>query len=521
MKPERLYSFEPDDLTKVEGQFKALYRSTFQFVLENKGSMAEARDTYVKAFTYYMQLIELRGMAVADRAEAVIYSFSRKLWLQKLEKRRVDLDFVKHRREYFEMEDAFHEIDFINTRSAKTAEKLAEIGEPGRTLVLECVGRKRSIPEVAPRLGLTDEDRAFAKLVQCFRKLIKFTEGKEFDLSDEVFARFVRYVLDGMEESCTVAEEEKVCLTMVSRVAAMVRNHIVRAERIEAFKGMEDKLTATADVITESAAGPNTTKKILMKTAGIAGLALIAAGAVSALTAFSVTEAVHKQHELQARQEAEREAFKADSLAAAAVAAEKAVPVRVSAFALTQGYALTAAKPLGDRKTVRLEAEDGGSGYRARVIKSDHNADLALLKIDEADGIEPDVPYRLAAGGAEIGEAVFSLGFPADFLAYSDGSVNAAGHAGNFRVKLSSATFGAPVIGKFGQIAGMLLTEAEDESGFYQFTPAEKIAAWIESLNDASITDIKLPARNRLYYADKTTQIQKIRPFVYNVKTEG
>lgn len=520
MKPERLYSFEHDDLTKVEGQFKALYKSTFQFVLENKGSMSEARDTYVRAFTYYMQLIELRGMAVSERAEAVIYSFSRKLWLHKLEKRRVDLDYVKHRREYFEMEDAFHEIDFINKRSAKTAEKLAEIGEPGRTLVLECVGRKCSISDVAPRLGLTDEDRAFAKLVQCFRKLIKFTEGKEFELSDEVFARFVRYVLDGMEETSTVAEEEKVCLTMVSRVAAMVRNHVVRAERIEAFKEMEDKLTATDDVLTESADGPNTTKKILMKTAGIAGLALIAAGAISALTAFNVSEAVHKHHELQARQEAEREAFVADSLAAAAAAAEKVVPMRISAFAPVPGYALTAAKPLGDRTAVLLETEDADIAYRARVVKADPDADLALLKIEDTDGIDPTVPYRFATGGAEIGEAVFSLGFPADFLAYSDGSVNAAGE-GNFRVKLSSATFGAPVIGNHGQIAGMLLTEAEDESGFYQFTPAEKITAWIEALNDASISDLKLPVRNRLFYADKTTQIQKIRPFVYKVKFEG
>lgn len=519
MEQDRLYSFDSDARAKVEAQFTGLYKSTFEFVLENKGSMSEARDVYVKAFTYYMQLLELRGFELFAKADTVIYSFSRKLWLHKLEKRRVELDFVKHRREFYEMEDAFHEIDSINARSAKTAEKLAEIGEPCRTLVLECVGRKKDISEVGPRLGFTDEDRAFKNLLQCYRKLIKHTEGKEFNITDEAFGAIARHAMDGMDAvSKGVGEEDKVCLTMVSRVTAMVRNHVIRTERVESFRAIQDRLTPQSVDVPEVVNGSDQTKRKVMKSIGIVAVAVLAAAFVSALTAFSVSESIHKKHETELAREEAAAAAVADSLARLEPV-EDLPPVGISAFAVAEGgYLLTAAKPLKKAGSLKAFAENADRGHAVEVIGIDTVADLALLRFTDEDAAAGSLPYRLAPNASGIGESVYSLGFPADFLAYADGSISNSGTDGKSRVRLQSASVGAPVIGDKGQVTGILLNANEDENGFFTLMPSDKVAAWIGETAGSRGLSVPLATRNRLFYSDRSKQIEQIRPFVYELK---
>lgn len=519
MEQDRLFSLDSDARTKVEAQFTGLYKSTFEFVLENKGSMAEAREVYVKAFTYYMQLLELRGFDLFDKADTVIYSFSRKLWLHKLEKRRVELDFVKHRREFFEMEDAFHEIDSINERSAKTAEKLAEIGEPCRTLMLECVGRKKDLSEVGPRLGFSDEDRAFKNLVQCFRKLIKHTEGKEFKIADEAFGAIARYAMDGMESATNgVSEEDKVCLTMVSRITAMVRNHVIRTERVETFRAIQDKLTPQSVEVPEAVTDSGQTKRKVMKSISIVAVAVLAAVCVSALTAFSVSEAIHQKHKTALADEEAARASIADSLASLEIV-EELPPVGISAFAVADGgYLLTAASPLKNGGKLKAIAEGSEGGHAVEVISIDTIADLALLRISDENVSTGQVPYRLAPQASGIGESVYSLGFPADFLAYADGSISNAGPDGKVRVRLQSASIGAPVIGDKGQVTGILLNASEDENGFFTLMPPDKISAWINETAGSRELNVPLTSRNRLFYSDRSKQIEQIRPFVYELK---
>jgi hypothetical protein len=246
MKANELHVFESEDWKAVESQFSKFYRATFEFVTENKGSIDEAKDIYINAFIYYTQLIEIHGVKLFEKADEIIYSFSRRLWLHKLEKRRVDLNYVKHRREFFEMEEAFYEIDSIAQRSAKTAERLAIIGEPCRTMVLEYVGRRKPLMDCASRLGFSDEDRAFQQVTKCIRKLINLTENIDIKQEEAGFTALVRYVLDDMDRaSSQLMEKDKVMITMISRTVAMVRNYVTSTERIQVLKTIQDKMLPT------------------------------------------------------------------------------------------------------------------------------------------------------------------------------------------------------------------------------------------------------------------------------------
>lgn len=519
MKANALYRLDTDDWSKLETQFATHHRSTFEFVLENKGTIAEARDIYVEAFLYYIQLIELKGNKLFERAEPIVYSFSRKLWLRKLEKRRVDLDYVKHRREFFEMDDAFQEIDSINVRSAKTADKLAVIGEPCRTLVLEHVGRGIDLSEVGGRLGFSDEDRAFGQISRCMHKLVKLTEGKEFEVDEARFTVLLRYALDGMSEHATVSsDDEKVCLAVLSRAVAMVRNHVNRSERTSHFDAIQSKKMPQNIPLESSSteAQHGGIKQKLMKAAAIWTIATVVAVGVSALTAFNVAEAVHKKHSDEV---AEIEAISVDTIEQVIEVPEAIFPENLSAFIVsTGGYAITAAAPLKGATRIALYSEAANETYEAHLLKVDTVLNLALIKTDHEAFASGRVPYRFAPATVNLGEAVFSVGYTDDVFSFSEGNVANHKSASVAGTRIFSPSIGAPVIGDKGQIAGMVIHTSNQLGSISEMRTSTAIAKWVKEISDEKGLDLTLTARNGLFYNDKLEQVEKVKPFVFQLK---
>jgi S1-C subfamily serine protease len=298
----------------------------------------------------------------------------------------------------------------------------------------------------------------------------------------------------------------------------MVRNHVIRTERVETFRAIQDKLTPQSVEIPEVTNSSERSKNKVMKSISIMAVAILAAACVSALTAFSVSEAIHKKHEITRADDEAAAAFAADSLARLETI-EELPPSGISAFIVADGgYLLTAASPLKKGGSLRAFAEGEGGGHALEVIGIDTITDLALLRFSDEDVASGAVPYRLAASASSIGESVYSLGFPADFLAYADGSISNSGPDGKVRVRLQSASVGAPVIGEKGQVAGILLNSNEEENEFFTLMPSDQIATWISETAGRHGLNVPLPSRNRLYYSNRSKQIELVRPFVYELK---
>ncbi len=513
IEPDNLHSFESDDWKIIETQFAGFYGPTYAFVTENKGSVAEARDIYIESFIYYTQLLELHGLKLLEQAEQIIYSFSRKLWLKKLEKRRVNLNYVRHRREFYEMEDAFHEIDAINQRSAKTAEKLAEIGEPSRTLMLEHIGRKKPLMDVATRLGFSDEDRAFQQVTKCIRKLILLTESKSFDIPDTRFSGLVRYVLDNMDrESSEIVEVDKVCITMISRTVAMIRSYVMRNHRMEVLKEIQEKLTPITTEIPKTQ-DVQPLKKPKMKPIAILASTAAIAVVISAITAFGVAGTISKD-------QLNQEEFKVDSVKIAEEIPEPVVPsepVFATAFAITtDGYFLCSAQHLKDAQNIILNHPENTESISVEIAHIDYMKDLAVLRIGGDQSINLPVPYRFSPEDPKTGEQLFSLGIPENEHFYADGSLNQLKN-GHGKMALLAASPGAPVFSANGQIAGMILETKPADNNFSQIITAEQIIEYCGSLASSGL-NIRLPQRNKLFYSERTKQIEQISPFIYQLE---
>lgn len=514
MKIVELHNFDAENWKVLETQFSGFSTPVLNFVTENKGSLSEAEEIYIQAFTYYTQLLELRGFKHSSKGEDLVYSFSRKLWIKALGKRNVDTDFVMHRRSFFDMEDAFHEIESINERSEKTAGKLAETGEPARTLVLEHIGKHTDLSIVGSRLGYANEEKSFAQIAKSLRKLIRITEAKTFELDDTAFESLVKYVLDGeLSDSIEISEEKKVAITMISRSVAMIRSYITRNKRIAKLKEIQDRLQPDVHAVLKKSS-PNTTKNNKkMKPAAVYFVSAGVAVLVSILTAFGLTSYQNQSH----AHDPEVTEMVADTLVVEEVE-EVVIPkknIQASAFALTNdGFFITSAQ-VETGKDFELFNADAGKRLKGRVVYADTIQNLSLVKCDLDSRMQ--IPYMLAAYDLKIAQKMYSVGYYKDVLHYNEGTVNSASPGGDNQVNIESASQGSPVISEKGQILGIVLDKEAGETR-YPVLNTSTIRELIAKYESHTGEKVNLTIRNGLFYNDRTEQVEKLKPFIYQMK---
>lgn len=530
MKMIELHSFSAENWKLLETQFSSFSTSVLNFVTENKGSLPEAEEIYIKAFIYYTQLLELHGFKLSSKGEDLVYSFSRKLWIKVLSKRNVDTNFVMHRRSFFEVEDAFHEIESINERSEKTARKLAEIGEPARTLVLEHIGKQTDLATIGSRLGYSTEAKALAQIAKSLRKLIRITESKTFELDANEFENLVSYVLSGEPiDQDKYSEEQKVALTMISRSVAMIRNHVSRKNRLTKLRELQLRVQPDVNVVFKKSLPNKTTKpKKKMKPAYIYFISAAVAVFFSVITAGFIgsknsneviqteetTEAVIDTAETvevtptSKKIQKEAKASKMDKFNT------KTNNFYGSAFPITNdGLFLTSVvAKTGDH--FKLYQTHDGSTLEVEVVYTDTIQNLSLLK---GDFKSPPVPYMLARDNLKIAQKLYSLGFDKESLLYNEGVVYSEDEDGVVQVSLEIATQGAPVVSEKGQILGVVLTGHQDDLRPSVITTS-KIRKLISDY-EANIGErVTLTSRNKLFYSEVHEQVSRIKPYIYQVK---
>ena len=94
-------------------------------------------------------------------------------------------------------------------------------------------------------------------------------------------------------------------------------------------------------------------------------------------------------------------------------------------FAITKdGYVLTSYHVVQDAKDIYISNESIGQ-YQTEVVYSDKSLDLAVLKVkeDSFPGFK-EIPFAIKKSISDLGEKVFTLGFPREDLVFGDGSIS-------------------------------------------------------------------------------------------------
>jgi len=208
---------------------------------------------------------------------------------------------------------------------------------------------------------------------------------------------------------------------------------------------------------------------------------------------------------------------------------EKSQKSSGTGFAISStGYIATCNHVINGATSLKIKGVDGDfiKSYTAKVINTDVNNDLAIIKIDDVSfstlGI---IPYTISSTSKDVGSNVFILGYPlratmGDEIKLTDGIISAkSGFKGDITSYQISAAAqpgnsGGPLFDKNGNVIGVVNAKhvlAENATYAVKST-------YLKNFIDALPIIISLPTVNSLTGKALIDQVKAIKNFVYIIE---
>ncbi|RAV98756.1 S1 family peptidase [Pseudochryseolinea flava] len=204
---------------------------------------------------------------------------------------------------------------------------------------------------------------------------------------------------------------------------------------------------------------------------------------------------------------------------------EKAIqPSRYSGtgfFISSKGYLVTSYHVVKDADSVYIENGAVGN-HKAEVIYLDALSDLALLKVvSDTFEMKTSIPFLIRTAEADLGEEVYTLGFPREDIVFGEGSISAlTGYRQNptayqISIPVNPGNSGGPLLNSKGDLIGVI-------SGIQTKLTGAAFAVKSTSLyevvkNDSIHETIPLPRQNTMR-GNRVDQVKKWKDLVVMVR---
>lgn len=311
-----------------------------------------------------------------------------------------------------------------------------------------------------------------------------------------------------------------------------LNKHAERNELRKALKAIHEKEFGN-DAKIISIKQDTFTKKLGRNVAMAAGVGLIAV--LSALALFStggyiltkqnndITDLKREVSELKYTQDGIVEAI------ANVAEKPKYAPANFegTGFAINNnGYIITSLHMIKGADSVFIENTTTGR-TATKLVFSDPKIDVAVLQIENADVYKQwNLPFVFSSRNCDLGEKVFTLGYPRKDIVYGEGSLSSlSGYHSDttmyqISIPVNPGNSGGPLLDEQGTVIGLVrgkITTAE-ATGFA--IKSQQIINTITAFNkgqkqeEAFALNVK---KNPLKSIKRNEQIKRINPYVFNV----
>lgn len=191
----------------------------------------------------------------------------------------------------------------------------------------------------------------------------------------------------------------------------------------------------------------------------------------------------------------------------------------------TNGYVVTNYHVIKDADSVFVENAKFGR-MKSTIIRKDEENDVAILMIQNEDfSAGRSLPYTIRETEAEIGENVYTLGFPREDIVYGEGAISAStGYrqdqkAYQVSVPVNPGNSGGPLLDQNGNLTGMITAIQTETSGA---TFALKSGVLLDLVKQISADSLSkpfiLPKCGRLKDAQRVDQVRKWKDYIFMVR---
>ncbi len=197
-----------------------------------------------------------------------------------------------------------------------------------------------------------------------------------------------------------------------------------------------------------------------------------------------------------------------------------------SAFALNNnGYVLTSWHMVNGADSIFIQNATTERAL-AKIIFNDPALDIAVLKIENEDISKNwQVPFAFNSKSAEVGEDVYTLGFPRQDIVYGEGSLSSLSGYYNdtamyqVSIPVNPGNSGGPLLDSQGNIIGVIrgkITSAEGTGFAIKSTEIMRSIAAVEG--DSAKSELNFSnTKSSLKKLKRSEQIKRINPYVFNV----
>ena len=202
------------------------------------------------------------------------------------------------------------------------------------------------------------------------------------------------------------------------------------------------------------------------------------------------------------------------------------VDYRATGFLIDgKGYIVTNSHVISKMKNIYVENKKGNY-YKASAVYTDNIVDLAILKItDTAYKAINNLPYSIKKGNSDLGEQIFTLGFPRNEIVYGEGYLSAkSGNDGDstayqLTISANPGNSGGPVLNKNGEVIGIITARDNKADGVVYAAKSKNIFKLLERLKrmDEHFQNVKTPVNSDLRGLDRVQQVKKMEEFVFMV----
>lgn len=190
-----------------------------------------------------------------------------------------------------------------------------------------------------------------------------------------------------------------------------------------------------------------------------------------------------------------------------------------------KGYLVTNAHVVRGSSTI-IVLNNKGQEFKASLALLDEAKDIAILKIEDQDFVPATkLPYSIRKSNSDLGEQIFTLGFPKDEIVYNEGYLSSKnGYNGDtiscqIAVSANPGNSGGPVLNKNGEVIGVLSTAQPNAEGVVFAIKSKNIFHSLEELKkDTSYQSLKLPTVSNMKGMDRKQQIKQVEDCVFMVR---
>lgn len=197
-----------------------------------------------------------------------------------------------------------------------------------------------------------------------------------------------------------------------------------------------------------------------------------------------------------------------------------------SAFLIdNKGYLITSAHVL--KGTGAVVVDNDGKEYNTIIVHVDHGKDLAILRIKDVDfNAVNTLPYSLKQKNPDLGEEIFTMGYPRNEVTYNSGYISAKtgydGDTSSFQLSLPAnpGNSGGPVFNKKGEVIGLLSTRQAKAEGVVFAIRSEEILQAIKDWKNTDTAALNVPIvyKNNFSTDNRVDMLKKLDNYVFMVK---